>query len=291
MGHHNTLIEDGFQPTYEPDSAKAFFDLLGWRGTINIAINEGGSILSNISINLLKDTIEAMNIGISINISEIPLSEYILVYRDSPIYPIDWKIEYSDPNTYVAPIYDEYFGSFLNYSNPLVSQLISEARGEINLERREQLYYNIEENASLDYPFIPLYENMELYVTLDWVQGDMMSVLNPMRNLFQPWERLTKEELITTVTTTTSVSTTTTPTTVTVTTTSSSTETSTTYPDTSTTSTSTRTITTSPDNSTVTSDTSKTSPVTHSVISPGFDLIAFFQLLLVGGILKYRKKS
>ncbi|MHA2157025.1 MAG: ABC transporter substrate-binding protein [Candidatus Hodarchaeales archaeon] len=282
MGHHDLLIDYGYQPGYDPDGAKAVFAQLGWKGSINITFNEG-SITRNVSANLLKDTIESMDVGISINILEVPWPEYLMTYGNSPIYLIGWVPDFADPDNFVSPFYETFFGPLLNYSNPLVSELINLAKADPDMARREQLYFNIEQNASLDFPFIPLYQSTNFYLRRDWVNGDLDSILNPMRCLFQPWERLVKVDLISPTTTTTTLLTTTT-----------TTDTATTTTTTTTTDTATTTTETTTSESTETTDTSEpsiSSTTTIPEITLGFDLMCLIPILLIGAAFKFRRKK
>ncbi|MHA1976447.1 MAG: ABC transporter substrate-binding protein [Candidatus Hodarchaeales archaeon] len=193
MGHEPNLIEDGYQPTYDPDGAKAIFSQLGWKGSITLAFNEGNTNRRAAAL-LLESAIEGMSVGISISIREVSWPTYLSIYKTLPAFLIGWAPDYADPDNYVDPFYGTYFAGQLNYSNPTVIADINAAKAEPSQAVREQMYFDIERNASLDYPFVPLYQGFGLSVRRDWIQGDYASVLNPMRNGAQPWERLEKKE-------------------------------------------------------------------------------------------------
>ncbi len=211
MGHLDTLIDDGYQPVFDPDGAKSLFETLGWKGAITIAFNEGNTVRRAAAL-LLESAIEGMNVGISISIREISWPTYLSIKLDLPAFLIGWAPDYADPDNYVDPFYKTYFAGQTNYTNPVVNQMIDDAKAEPDQAVREQLYFDIERNASLDYPFMPLYQGYGLGVRKDWIQGDYESVTNPMRNEYQPWERLEKYEFVEPETTTTTTEPDTTPT-------------------------------------------------------------------------------
>ena len=199
MGHRDDLIDGSIQPVYSPDVAKGTFEAIGWQGSISIFYNQGNQARRAAAL-LLESSIEGMGIGINIDIREISWPQYLKIYKNLPAFLIGWAPDYADPDNYVAPFYNSYFGPQLNYSNPLVDTMINDAAAEPDQAVREQAYFDIEGNATLDYPFVPLYQGYGLSVRRDWIQGDMESVWNPMRSLSQPWERLEKKELIKTTT-------------------------------------------------------------------------------------------
>ncbi|MHA1974523.1 MAG: ABC transporter substrate-binding protein [Candidatus Hodarchaeales archaeon] len=229
MGHQDQLIEDGYQPTYNPDTAKALFESIGWKGEIVLAYNEGNEVRRQAAL-LLESAIEGMDIGISIGIQEISWPTYLKIYKQLPAFLIGWAPDYADPDNYVSPFYDTYFAAQLNYTNPDVHQLILDAAAEPDQATRELMYKWIEYNATQDYPFLPLYQGAGLSIRPSWIQGEYQDVLNPMRNLNNPWERLEKTDY---TPETTAATTTTTPTTTTTTTTTAGNETTTTTPATS----------------------------------------------------------
>ncbi|MFX1514662.1 MAG: ABC transporter substrate-binding protein, partial [Promethearchaeota archaeon] len=76
FGHHDTLIDEGILPTYQPDAAKALFDAVGWTGTITLSYNTGNVIRENVCLNL-KTSIEAMQVGIAIDVQGVTWPDFL----------------------------------------------------------------------------------------------------------------------------------------------------------------------------------------------------------------------
>ncbi len=290
LGHHEQLIENGFIPTYDPDAAEALFQEIGWNGTIKLVYIAGNHIYEQTCL-LLKDAIEAMDVGINISVAAISMSEYrmALIFNELPIIFISWVPEYADPDDYIVPFLHSEFGYYsnlINYNNPTLDDMIGDASIEQNSSIRENLYWNIEETAAKDYPFIYGHQEHRFIVIRDWIQNyEESGSFNPMSFMLNA-ESINKVDVETTPTTTTTTEPTTTITATTPTITTEPTTTiTTTTPNTTTEPTTTITTTISTTTTTSEEETSLTTKDTNTTMSssslPTIKSIPAWSVLLI----------
>ena len=297
LGAQQDLIANGYIPSYDPVTAKALFQQVGWQGTITLYYNSGSTTRAE-SANLLKSTIEGLNVGITINVQSVSWAQY-LTYAfggSAPLWQLGWAPDYADANDYTVPIYANatdggFFTSIGNYNNPYVSSYVSAGAVATTVVARNAIYTQMEHNATQDYPYIYIDQPQSFLVTRDWINGLNDPTTNSLSGIQQypSYQWLTKAGSTSSTTSTTTTTTTTTTPPVTTTT---GTVTSTTSSQTVTTSSS------SPDNISTDSSLSSSSSApssTNSLIStsPGFELIAFIGIIAVSliKVRRYRKKN
>ncbi len=193
LGATDFLIDEGYQPQYDPEGTKALFEALGWRGTITLVLKDRDPVTRTLAMHI-ESTIEEMDVGIKILLREVSHSTYITIQPELPMVLIEHSTRYPDANNYLERFYvaNQGYAVQLNYSNPVVSELITESKNEGNLQERAKIIENIERNVSLDYAYITLYQSRELTVVANWIYGEF----DPERSLFQPWEEVQKFEII-----------------------------------------------------------------------------------------------
>ncbi|MHA2102396.1 MAG: ABC transporter substrate-binding protein [Candidatus Hodarchaeales archaeon] len=187
LGHDDQLIEDGRINDFSPIAAKAVFEEVGWAGTVYIAYNGLNMFRKTIS-QLLKNTIEAYDVGISIIVQEFTNPTF-LDQRNSgnlAMFLHGWKADYYDPHTFLegyfsnrsVPYLDKYY-----IINPIVNSLMEQALDEIDQHLRDQLYRWVEWNISLDNYFINLGQKQDVILTRTWITDiEDSGSLNPSRN-------------------------------------------------------------------------------------------------------------
>ncbi len=91
-----------------------------------------------------------------------------------PIFMLDYSGDFYDPDTYIQPFLDCTQGSVEAgceegstvsqgsfYYNERVNQLIDQARQEVDPQKRQQIFIEIQDIAAKDVPFIPLWQRKE----------------------------------------------------------------------------------------------------------------------------------
>jgi peptide/nickel transport system substrate-binding protein len=190
LGHDDLLIEKEFLPYYSPGNMKSFFEQVGWRGTIYISYNSGNTFRKTIA-QLLKNTIEYMDVGISVIVQEFTWPAFLFLRDEGllPMYLVGWGVDYADPHNFVEPYLHSlsgYYGPRNNYSNPYIDAMIDQAKIETDQAKRVELYKWIEQNASNDVPMMYLTQIESAIVTRSWITDiEGSGSLNPMRmNLY-----------------------------------------------------------------------------------------------------------
>ncbi|MFX0066648.1 MAG: ABC transporter substrate-binding protein [Candidatus Hermodarchaeota archaeon] len=191
FGHVEDLIETGFIPTFDSETAKSLFNQVGWKGTITLVARGIQAAV------FLKNVIEAMDIGITINVEEGNYPSYLdaLRARKLPIYYLGWSADYSDPHNFVYNILHSEKSTYtplIHYSNPELDQKIDLAAKESDPNIRETIYREIEQMVASDVPLMYIYQNHRFIVTRSWLVNYVESgSLNPMSRLFNA-EYITK---------------------------------------------------------------------------------------------------
>ncbi|MFX1534046.1 MAG: ABC transporter substrate-binding protein [Promethearchaeota archaeon] len=196
FGHVEDLIETGFIPTFDLETAKSLFNQVGWKGTITLGVNAGSGGRVH-GFGFLKNAIEAMDIGITINVEEMNWSSYLDAVRAEklPIYYLGWAPDYSDPHNFVYYILHGEKGIYaprIHYSHPEVNQKLEAGAKESDPNVRETIYREIEQMVASDVPFMYIYQPHGFIVTRSWlVNYSESGSLNPMSRLFNA-EYITK---------------------------------------------------------------------------------------------------
>ena len=88
-----------------------------------------------------------------------------------PLYLLGWYPDYIDPDNYVAPFYLEGNAYSKDYSNPQMNTLIRQGETVTDENNRISIYKQIQDIASTDIPYIPMYQGNIYAVTKANVKG------------------------------------------------------------------------------------------------------------------------
>ena len=136
---------------------------MGWRG--NITINTWGNSYNDIGMNLLKSTINSINVDINVSILNIHGG------IERPLIWIGAAPDYPDAYQMVNQVYSNGPFSILNYKNPYVDNLVNESNFENNITKRLDLINQIEETIAQDYYAIYLADFHWVYLIRDWIHN------------------------------------------------------------------------------------------------------------------------
>ena len=188
LGAQQDLIANGYIPQYDPVTAKALFQQVGWAGTITLTYNSGSTGRAE-SANLLKNTIESLNVGISINVQAIAWSQFLtyIFSGQGALWQLGWAPDYADAHDYTVPYYANeadggFFSAIQGYDNPYVSSLVLAGAAATTPVARNAIYAQMEHNATQDYPYIYIDQAQSVGVTRDWIYG----IDDPMTNSQSP---------------------------------------------------------------------------------------------------------
>ena len=128
---------------------------------------------------MLRDVIER-DLGITVDIISAPWNDFLegLEAREYPAYMLSWLADYPDPQNFVGALFAS--GSpenHTNYANPAVDALLQQAAGEVDQERRADLYRQAQRIILDDAVVLPLYFATDYTVIKPHVKG---LVVTPM---------------------------------------------------------------------------------------------------------------
>lgn len=188
LGYDSQLIINGDIPTYNLTMAKQLFNYVGWQGNIVFYYNQG-SIARQISAQLLQQAIQSLNVNITVSVSAVSWNSYLtqVFNGGEALFQLGWAPDFADPHDYIVPYYlsGQTFSGPINYYNPAVNSLINSAATTTSPSTRAQLYNEIEQNATQDFPYIYLDQPQNVILARDWIQGlnrSQSDALNPMVN-------------------------------------------------------------------------------------------------------------
>ena len=189
LGHNDNLILNGNIPSLNLTKAKELFNQVGWKGTITMYYNTGGGT-RQLADKMLKNAVESLNVGISINIIETSWISFVDTFPQTGIFLVGINPDYADPYENVVSYYLGYESSISesiavpeNYNNPEVNSLIEAGNAATSPSERDAIYQQMEVNASGDYPYIYLIQSKWVFLIRDWIIG----VGDPASNTLNPF--------------------------------------------------------------------------------------------------------
>lgn len=115
------------------------------------------------------------NLGVTVEIEQSDWPTF-LDGLDSDAHPyqmyiLGWIADYADPENFLSVLFSESSSdNHSHYSNPEVERLLGEAGLEMDQEARNQLYAQVEEIILSEVPVIPLYYDVEYWLTKPYVR-------------------------------------------------------------------------------------------------------------------------
>ncbi len=185
-GTNQNLLSDGYIPTYNPDKAKTLFNEVGFKGSITLTYSNN-SIQRKEALMLLKQNIESLNVGLSINIKSLSWNSYLANYLNGnySVIELGWKPNYIDAYNYIQPFYscNGLIANSEHYCNPYIDSLITQSTNISNFTTKDVIYTQIEKNATQDFPYMYLFQQQTFFISRDWILGINNSTTNSLNTM------------------------------------------------------------------------------------------------------------
>jgi peptide/nickel transport system substrate-binding protein len=140
-----------------------------------------GAADRKLACEIMKKNVESLNPRFRIDVRGIQWSTWLANWSTGkiPMANARWHLDYPDPHNAVYPFLSSngYYASIQGYSNPRADRYIEEARREPDLEKRRQMYSELQAIASIDVPQIYTLDTYQVEVRRSWVKG---WIYNPM---------------------------------------------------------------------------------------------------------------
>lgn len=157
----------GFNPklkgySYDPQRARELLVEAGYpggRGLPPIPIWSGAKLEELIREHqLMKKYLEAVGIQVEIHyLTDWPSFSKLLAEGKLPVFLYAWYADVPDPDNFLFKLfYSRSPRNFMGYSNPVVDELLLQARREQDLQGRVELYRRTEQLILDDAPIIPV---------------------------------------------------------------------------------------------------------------------------------------
>ncbi|MBN1994557.1 MAG: peptide ABC transporter substrate-binding protein [Anaerolineae bacterium] len=116
------------------------------------------------------------NLGLEIRVEQVPFPEFLanLNRPDTPyqMYYLGWVADYPDPQNFLEVLFHSKSAqNYGRYHNPVVDDLLNEARGTQNIPERLALYRQVEQLILDDAAWIPLYFEVENWLIKPYVKN------------------------------------------------------------------------------------------------------------------------
>jgi peptide/nickel transport system substrate-binding protein len=150
---------DNLKRPYDPAKAKEMLAAAGASDlTLNYVVNAGDEVDEQIAVLLQQQLAEA---GVTLNLQKVDPSQSwdMLVAGDYDVSVMYWTNDILDPDqktTFVLG-HDTNMNYMTRYNNPTVKDLVAAARIEMDPDKREQMYIDIQTMAKDDAHWIDLY--------------------------------------------------------------------------------------------------------------------------------------
>ena len=182
MFGHNPDVK---QFRYDPDKAKELLEEAGYpNGTglpkIEMIYNSGNEIRKQCLLTF-RQNLE--DIGVDATVDALDWPTFLTTVKEGrfQVSMSGWAPDYNDPDDYAYPLcHTDSHGAGGNhafYTNDTVDDWIMEAKKELNKEKRQQLYYDIQDSIVSDAPNIWVYQGKTVRAMRSWM---MNHVYNPV---------------------------------------------------------------------------------------------------------------
>jgi len=171
--------ESVFQFSYDPAKAKEYFLKAKAAGAYKDGMKLGfyynaGNELRRRGGLLLKDSIDALNVGFSVDVNELDWPTFLYKGRhgDLPLFLIGWTVDYADPNDFAQPFGDSR-GTVSNrvaLNIPGLNDKIAQAAATVDPALRQKMYSNITNIINKAAYYIWVGQTTQFMVMRDWVQ-------------------------------------------------------------------------------------------------------------------------
>jgi oligopeptide transport system substrate-binding protein len=116
------------------------------------------------------------NLGVDIAIQQTEWATFLsdISREENPyqMYSLGWIADYPDPENFLDVLFhSEKSENHMGYSNPEIDELLEKARTEQDLEERLKLYQEVEQILINDAPWVPLFYEVEYWLTKPYVKG------------------------------------------------------------------------------------------------------------------------
>lgn len=161
----------------------------GGRGLGAIELKYNVSEVNQKVAEIVQEQLRA--VGIRLKLVGMEPGAYMndLVNGSTQMFRFGWGADYPDPDSFLYSLYHsgEIGNNNLNfYSNPAVDELLEKARGELDAEKRGELYRRIETKLLADMPAVYLYSGVETDLLTPRVRGLTINKLDlkPMNRVW-----------------------------------------------------------------------------------------------------------
>jgi ABC-type transport system substrate-binding protein len=116
------------------------------------------------------------NLGVDIAIQQTEWATFLsdISQKENPyqMYSLGWIADYPDPENFLDVLFhSEQSENHMRYSNPELDELLEKARTEQDPEERLNLYRKAEQIIINDAPWVPLFYEVEYWLTKPYVKG------------------------------------------------------------------------------------------------------------------------
>lgn len=181
LGFDETLPVPEFNLTRAAEEFKKAWNGQVWEKGFKVTVlYNSGNTIRQTAAEMFAYFISLINPKFKVETVGVQWPTYLASYAKGwlPAYSLGWLADYADPHNFIATYYASYgtygaaFGDkYTEWAKVNLDPLIAEAVGEPDVERREQLYKDIQKIVVDNVIGFPLYNPTGFVVLRDWVDG------------------------------------------------------------------------------------------------------------------------
>jgi oligopeptide transport system substrate-binding protein len=131
----------------------------------------------------LRDVLRR-DLGLSCEVFSVDFPQFVdgLARRRYPAYSWYWGADYPDPENFLWTLFGQDSPeNFVAYENPAMNDLLRQARAEVDVVRRAELYFQAQEVLLADHVLMPLYHDVGYTLAKSYVRDLEVTPLGIVR--------------------------------------------------------------------------------------------------------------
>jgi ABC-type transport system substrate-binding protein len=155
-------------PDYNLDAARQALAAAGALTARPVVYDPGGGTAATLKAVLARD------LGLEIDAVDVPWEQFagLMTSKQLPAFVLTWVADYPDPENFIGALFDSQSpDNYIGYANPKVDALLAQAKSEMDVSARDDLFLQAQQLIIDDGVLLPLYHDVSYTLIKPWVHG------------------------------------------------------------------------------------------------------------------------